>query len=170
MGGLPDFHSPIDIALQSLNAANIDIIAQTLSTIKNDYRFGTATEAVASESDPGLPLTLVSLTGKGLILSGTWAYTGQTFKGINTSQMFFTYELDGDDHVFQTLENMSIKNLSNIAIYHPSLERLDEETPIMAGFLPGPITFESSFKLIIDDAGAALDGDIDITLLYAIAL
>lgn len=167
--GTQDYISPISLAAQTLASAAISIAAQTLPTVKMDYRYGTATFSEALSTNPNTPINLLSITGKGIIFSGRWSIENDTQTKIVNQEYYFSYILDGDNHDFPSLVDINNQHLDDPAIYSATMQYWDQDDNINAGFLPGPITFEDSFALQFT-ADPTTSMVLSASILYAIAL
>jgi len=190
--GLPDFRSPVDIAASTILAATVEIIgqsqnlavniaeqignlatditAQTLAALNTDYRYGTAGDSEGSQAINTSPLTLVSLSGKGIVFGGGWIIDRDEANVAPGLANTLKYQIDGVDHNFFPLDQAALCNWSEAKGYQPSVTLLSAIEHKAAGYLPGPITFESSFKIIVKSTDTSGDDEIEARIFYAIAL
>jgi hypothetical protein len=159
----------VSIADQVGNIAT-DITAQTLAALNTDYRYGTAGASVGSVPIDDSPITLVSITGKGIIFGGSWIIDHDE-SGVQPSlQNIIKYIIDGEQHEFRSLYEALNWQLSDACAYQPSITTISSEFHSAAGYLPGNITFEDSFEVIVESLNITGIDEIDARVFYAISL
>jgi hypothetical protein len=168
--GLPDFRTPVDIAASILLSASVDIVAQTLSALNTDYRYGTATESAATEDLDGDENIILTISGKGIIKGGFFEFDSNFTGDLPDVNHKIIYRLDGEDHDFDYIETMTKRQFGNATTYFPSITRISNDQGLISGLFPGDISFEESFSLVIDSAGAGKTNSIKASVFYAVSL
>jgi len=151
--GLPDFSSPIDLAIQSLP-----------ETIARDKKGSPLLAQYSAIIGVGDTPTLVNITGKGYIYFAVlWSNTLQVDQYKNDTLHFW---LDGQELFGKTLDFLYDAGLKSPWHYPGAITKLDEIGKFLAVTIPPGYTFEESIKFQYDCgyAGTFLTFD----LLYAI--
>jgi hypothetical protein len=159
----------VQIADQVGNLA-IDVVAQTLAALNTDYRYGTATESAASadlDSDENIILTI---EGKGIIKGGFFELDSESPGDLPDVLHKIIFRLDGEDHDFDYIETLVGRQFGAPPNYVPAITRISNDKGLISGIMPGPITFEESFSLVIDSTGAGKTNTIDAVIFFALSL
>jgi len=144
--GTPDYHTPVDLALQSLAEV----------TARNTY--GAAQKSAFSQAaiPAGTTVTLITITGTGYIYGGD--YVAAPSPNIDNSEGFFTMIIDGVTITFPFWKDIILFNYTAPAPFMLSVTSIDGPNDEITGYLPGSLTFESSFVLKYTADASGIEG------------
>jgi len=148
----------------------MNINSQTLAAVNTDYRYGTSSSNEGSVPIDDSPITLLSITGKGIIFGGSWIIDRDEAGVAPGLLNNLIYVLDGEPHEFRELKEAYDWNLSIPGLYQPAVTLMDAPNHRAAGSLPGGITFEESFELVIESTDTSGTDEIDARIFHAISL